>query len=299
VAPRNSLDRREVALIKAFIRFTNISNQEILSYFSRPGRSINHRVISEIKNEIHFRDIEAATEEELRAFQTQWPERLPDLNVIDGQRRLRAIDRRSSRDQYWIGAGVDYGEIWSAYESGLAYINKFHATPVHALVIEFSNLQYDPLFDHEAIFKTLKGLFHDLKKENMSVEEYNASGPMFLYSVERGSSLYRFLAGFRELLMHGMMLSDEKIMKVHLDNTQKRVDFIRKNFHNVDSASAQKFVMARTTYEMDEALEKLMERGIKSVKISAGPIQLGSDSQTVKMIELKQQPPDRPGKVRK
>jgi hypothetical protein len=182
--------------------------------------------------------------------------------------------------------------VWSAYESGLAYIDKFHSTPAHILVIEFSNSNsHDPLFDHEAIFKTLKGLFHDLKKENMPVREYNQSGPMFLHSVERGSSIYRFMAGFRELLMHGMMLSDEKVMKVHLDNTQKRIDFIRKNFRNVDEESARKFIMARTTYEMDEALEKLLQRGIKSVKISEEPLQRGLEHQTVKMIELKQQLP--------
>jgi hypothetical protein len=286
----------EVALIKAFIRFTDINDQEILSYFSRPGRSINHRVIREIRNESHFRDVRTATEAELRAFRARWPEPyVPSL--VNGQRRLATLDRAGdsprfrSREQYWIGAGIDYGEIWSAYESGLAYIDKFHSIPAHVLVIEFESSQsYDPLFDHEAVFKTLKGLFHDLKKENMSEKEYNASSPMFLYSVERGSSIYRFMGGLRELLMHGMMLSDEKIMKTHLDNTQKRIDFVKKNFRNVDEDSLRKFIMARTTYDMDEALEKLIARGIKSVKISTEPIRQRLEIQTVKMIEMKEPP---------
>jgi hypothetical protein len=297
VASRNSLEKDEVALIKAFIRFTNINDQEILAYFSRPGRSLNHRVIREIRSESHFRDERTATEEELRAFRARWLE--PSPFVVDGQRRIRTLDRASdalgllNRDQYWIGARINYAEIWAAYESGLAYIDKFHSTPAHVLTIEFESAQSgDPLFDHEAVFKTLKGLFHDLKKENMSEKEYNASSPMFLYSVERGSSIYRFLGGLREMLMHGMTLSEEKIMKIHLDNTQRRIDFVRKNFRNVDEEAVRTFVMARTTYDMDAALEKLMTRGIKSVKISADPIQPHLEIPAVRMIELKEHSQD-------
>ncbi|MGD5682459.1 hypothetical protein QUT02_22650, partial [Xanthomonas citri pv. citri] len=45
VASRESLNAWEVALIKAFVHFSPMPDQEILPYFSRPGRSINHRVI--------------------------------------------------------------------------------------------------------------------------------------------------------------------------------------------------------------------------------------------------------------
>jgi hypothetical protein len=72
MAPRNSLGSWEVALVKAFIQYTDLNDQEILPYFSRPGRSINHRVIGEIRSESHFGNIEIATEEQLRLFRARW-----------------------------------------------------------------------------------------------------------------------------------------------------------------------------------------------------------------------------------
>jgi hypothetical protein len=146
------------------------------------------------------------------------------------------------------------------------------------------------LFDHEAVFKTLKGLFHDLKKENLSPEEYYIAGPMYLYSVERGSSVYKFLGGLRELLMHGLTLDDVKITKAHQQDIQGRIDFLKKNFREVDDEAARKYLTARTTYEMDEAFEKLMQRGIKSIKISAEPMNGEVELRDIKMIELKTKP---------
>jgi hypothetical protein len=72
MAPRNSLGTWEVALVKAFIQFTDLNDQEILPYFSRPGRSINHRVIAEIRAGSHFATVEIAPEEHLRLFRERW-----------------------------------------------------------------------------------------------------------------------------------------------------------------------------------------------------------------------------------
>ena len=72
MASRDSLAVWEVALIKAFMSSTGMNDQEILPYFSRPGRSINHRVIAEIRTGSHFSDVEVATEEELRVFKERW-----------------------------------------------------------------------------------------------------------------------------------------------------------------------------------------------------------------------------------
>lgn len=44
--------------------------------------------------------------------------------------------------------------------------------------------------------------------------------------------------------------------------------------------------MARTNYEMDEALEKLMKKGIKRIKISPDPVTPAIDERKVKLIEL-------------
>ena len=48
----NKLERWEIALVKAMLARGGYNDQDILAHFTRPTRSINHRVISEIRNEV-------------------------------------------------------------------------------------------------------------------------------------------------------------------------------------------------------------------------------------------------------
>jgi hypothetical protein len=71
----NKLERWEIALIKAMAadgRWPN--NQDILAYFTRPTRSINHRAIAEIRNGAKHAAVKASTPEELDSFLVSWPE---------------------------------------------------------------------------------------------------------------------------------------------------------------------------------------------------------------------------------
>lgn len=214
------------------------------------------------------------------------------LNAI--QKYLHSFDELSVRTgdafaEYWIGSDIDYKGLWKIYDAGQGYVQKFKTREVYLIAIE---LNYPPsqlpLFDHEVVFKTLKGLFHDLKEKNLSRAEYNEALPLFLYSVERGSGIYKFLGELRQLLMFGTVLSDEKIMQAHLEVKQQRIDFLRANFPEVSSEDARRLVMAKTTFEMDEALDELMKGGISSVKISAEPVpHTLLDKSNVPMIELK------------
>jgi hypothetical protein len=71
----NKLDRWEVALVKAMVNDGRWPNdQEILAYFTRPTRSINHRAISEIRTGAKHAAVKAATADELDAFVACWPE---------------------------------------------------------------------------------------------------------------------------------------------------------------------------------------------------------------------------------
>lgn len=183
---------------------------------------------------------------------------------------------------------MDYRRLWGAYDAGSGYIAKYESMDVHLFVIEFAYPPKSlPLFDHEVVLKTLKGIFHDLKRENLNGEEYEIAGPLFLYSVERGSGIYKFFGELRQLLMFGTVLGDERIMDAHLKNKQKRINFLKKNFPAVDQETAERFLMAKTTYEMDEALERLIKKGIKSIKISAKPVLHTLDERDVKLIEIK------------
>ncbi|VEG91758.1 hypothetical protein [Legionella spiritensis] len=98
--------------------------------------------------------------------------------------------------QFWIGKDINYKEIWDCYnsKSGQGYINKFKSIKSVCFQIKFDLPNTcEPLFMHEAVYKTLKGLFHDFKFDCLSKEQYEKSTPIFLYSIERGSSEWSFL----------------------------------------------------------------------------------------------------------
>lgn len=69
----NKLERWEVALVKRFISSTGLNDQDILAYFTRPTRSINHARISEIRGGAKHQEVEEASEEALADFLAGWP----------------------------------------------------------------------------------------------------------------------------------------------------------------------------------------------------------------------------------
>jgi hypothetical protein len=71
----NTLERWEIALIKAMVadgRWPN--DQDILAYFTRPTRSINHRAIAEIRTGAKHVTVKPAAAEDLDGFLSTWPE---------------------------------------------------------------------------------------------------------------------------------------------------------------------------------------------------------------------------------
>ncbi|MEP2683837.1 DUF3644 domain-containing protein [Sulfitobacter sp.] len=70
----NTLERWEVALVKAMIERGHYSDQDILAYFTRPTRSLNGRTIHEIHIGKKHKATKAADPEELDAFLATWPD---------------------------------------------------------------------------------------------------------------------------------------------------------------------------------------------------------------------------------
>lgn len=69
------LERWEIALIKAMIsdgRWPN--DQDILAYFTRPTRSVNHRAIAEIRTGAKHTSVKPAEADELDSFIAYWPD---------------------------------------------------------------------------------------------------------------------------------------------------------------------------------------------------------------------------------
>lgn len=86
--PANKLERWEVALVKRLL-MSQMNDQDILAYFTRPTRSINHARIAEIRSGEKHKAVAAATEEELAAFLQSWPQIDPKTGLhIRGDERL-------------------------------------------------------------------------------------------------------------------------------------------------------------------------------------------------------------------
>jgi hypothetical protein len=72
--PNNRLERWEVAIIKALMATApRRTDQDILAYFTRPIRSINHGRIKDIRDGKTHTSVPAASADELAAFLEAWP----------------------------------------------------------------------------------------------------------------------------------------------------------------------------------------------------------------------------------
>jgi hypothetical protein len=78
---RSGLERWEVGLIKAMLGRGAYNDQDILAFFTRPSRSVNHRVIAEIRTESKHKSVPSADDEELNAFLAAWPDLDPQTGL--------------------------------------------------------------------------------------------------------------------------------------------------------------------------------------------------------------------------
>lgn len=70
----NTLEKWEVALVKAMLASGGHNDQDILAYFTRPTRSVNHRLIGEIRVGAKHKLIKLADQEALEDFFANWPD---------------------------------------------------------------------------------------------------------------------------------------------------------------------------------------------------------------------------------
>lgn len=78
---RSKLENWEIALVKAMLTRGCYNDQEILAYFTRPTRSVNHRVIGEIRNRAKYARLTPATEGQLDNFLETWHEIDPETGL--------------------------------------------------------------------------------------------------------------------------------------------------------------------------------------------------------------------------
>jgi hypothetical protein len=107
----NKLERWEIALIKAMVadgRWPN--DQDILAYFTRPTRSINHRAIAEIRTGAKHAAVKAAAPEELDGFIASWPEVEPEtgLSLRGDELLIKAREAMVSAVHSFNSAGLTF-----------------------------------------------------------------------------------------------------------------------------------------------------------------------------------------------
>ena len=106
----NTLERWEIALIKAMLARGGNNDQDILAYFTRPTRSINHARILEIRTGRRYKTAKAAAQDELDAFLTNWPEVDPEtgLSLRGDELLIKAREAMIAAVHIFNGAGLTF-----------------------------------------------------------------------------------------------------------------------------------------------------------------------------------------------
>jgi hypothetical protein len=104
------LERWEIVLIKALFTGGQYNDQDILAYFTRPTRSINHRAISEIRTERKHKGVKTASEEELEEFLAVWPDVDPQtgLSLRGDELLVKAREAMVAAVHVFNGVGLTF-----------------------------------------------------------------------------------------------------------------------------------------------------------------------------------------------
>lgn len=106
----HSLERWEVSLVKAMLARGDCTDQDILAYFTRPSRSVNHRLIAQIRQETIHKATKTATADELAEFLATWPDVDPQtgLSMRGDELLLKAREAMIAAVHTFNGAGLHF-----------------------------------------------------------------------------------------------------------------------------------------------------------------------------------------------
>jgi Protein of unknown function (DUF3644) len=125
----NKLERWEIALIKAMLLKAGSNDQDILAYFTRPTRSINHRAIGEIRTEKKHRSVKAASDADLENFLATWPDVDPQtgLSLRGDELLIKAREAMIAAVHIFNGAGLTFRAELFIVTSIIAWTYLLHA----------------------------------------------------------------------------------------------------------------------------------------------------------------------------
>lgn len=209
---------------------------------------------------------------------------------------------------YWTGKDTEYREIWDAYNKGIeGYLYKIHSTPNLHLIIEFEQPNINlPLLNAEAVFKTMKGLFHDFKFECLDKEEYHSSAPISLYSIERGSAIWDFLTSYYYVIPTVYYLSlgivkfkgallDNELKELQIKKLESELEKINKKRKQQSKAEISRASLDKFVDNHYFPIENLVNQNIKQIKVISSEKALGLEyySRTeIISLEFNEKPKD-------
>jgi hypothetical protein len=106
----HTLERWEIAMVKAMLATKRYNDQDVLAYFTRPTRSINHRAISEIRTEAKHKAVKAASNDQLNDFLEAWPnvEEETGLCVVGDELLVKAREAMIAAVHTFNSAGLTF-----------------------------------------------------------------------------------------------------------------------------------------------------------------------------------------------
>jgi len=125
----NKLERWEVAIVKAMIARGKYNDQDIHSYFTRPSRPFNPRVIKEIRDETKHKAVKPADDETLDAFLATWPDVDPDtgLSLRGDELLIKAREAMIAAVHVFNRAGLTFRAELFIVTSIIAWTYLLHA----------------------------------------------------------------------------------------------------------------------------------------------------------------------------
>ncbi len=124
-----TLERWEIPLVKAMLARGDYHDQDILAYFTRPTRSVNHRVISEIRTGKKYNAVNPASDEELNEYLATWPDVDPQtgLSLRGDELLVKAREAMIAAVHIFNGAGLTFRTELFIVTSIIAWTYLMHA----------------------------------------------------------------------------------------------------------------------------------------------------------------------------
>lgn len=217
-------------------------------------------------------------------FEQWWPKIDADLKQTPDP------PTTDSREKYWIGSGVDLDAIWQDFDHPPAMIENTRHNQLHMLRLNFTSpAGHLPLFSHEAVYKTVRGTYHEVAEVCLPASQRQSLAPLFLHGVRRGSTIFEFLGQLDPILTWAAAFGAAAVGYRALLSTDQQFDearlaFIRKNFPNATPEDELAYISAWTTFGRRKVLRRLYEQGIASVEVSRNP--LTPDTPTVETFVI-------------